>query len=143
MKKMLVFLLMLLLPLQVAWSAAAVFCQHENDTPRHWGHHQHMADAPCQQTRLWNQAQSAASSDTASNHPDTLNEYKKTNPSHGFSLTSHSDHLTGNQPALNPLLAPLTLVLHAHDYVLKQWPFSLAFYQPPVLEQPKPPLWPA
>ena len=32
---------MLILPLQYAWSAAAVYCQHEQRAPAHFGHHAH------------------------------------------------------------------------------------------------------
>ena len=50
MKVLIVVLMAILLPLQAAWSAAAVFCcQHENRTAWHWGHHQHSMDAACQQ----------------------------------------------------------------------------------------------
>lgn len=39
---------MLILPVQYAWSAAAVYCQHEQGAPVHFGHHahQHKEDAP-------------------------------------------------------------------------------------------------
>lgn len=33
---------MVLLPVQFAWSAAAAYCQHENGTSRHFGHHAHV-----------------------------------------------------------------------------------------------------
>lgn len=32
---------MLLLPAQYTWSAAAVYCQHEQNSPFHFGHHAH------------------------------------------------------------------------------------------------------
>jgi hypothetical protein len=41
MKKYLLILLMLMLPVQYAWSAAAVYCQHEQGAPSHFGHHAH------------------------------------------------------------------------------------------------------
>ena len=40
-KKYLLILLMLILPVQYAWSAAAVYCQHEQGAPSHFGHHAH------------------------------------------------------------------------------------------------------
>lgn len=36
---------MLILPLQYAWSAAAVYCQHEQASPSHFGHHAHQHEA--------------------------------------------------------------------------------------------------
>lgn len=52
MKVFIVVLMAILLPLQAAWSAAAVFCQHESRTTWHWGHHQHNTDAACQQSNF-------------------------------------------------------------------------------------------
>lgn len=46
MRRLLACLLALLLPLQLAWGAAAAYCQHET-APRgsaHFGHHQHVHD---------------------------------------------------------------------------------------------------
>lgn len=40
-KKYLLILLMLILPVQYSWSAAAVYCQHEQGSPFHFGHHAH------------------------------------------------------------------------------------------------------
>ncbi|WP_332877392.1 cation efflux protein, CzcI family [Massilia sp. S19_KUP03_FR1] len=45
MKRLLLILLMLILPVQYAWSAAAVYCQHEQNAPVHFGHHAHQHDA--------------------------------------------------------------------------------------------------
>jgi len=44
-KKYLLILLMLILPVQYAWSAAAVYCQHEQKSPFHFGHHAHQHKA--------------------------------------------------------------------------------------------------
>jgi hypothetical protein len=44
-KKYLLILLMLLLPAQYSWSAAAVYCQHEQSSPFHFGHHAHQHQA--------------------------------------------------------------------------------------------------
>lgn len=41
MKKYLLILLMLILPAQYTWSAAAVYCQHEQNAAYHFGHHAH------------------------------------------------------------------------------------------------------
>jgi hypothetical protein len=44
-KRFFLILLMLILPVQYSWSAAAVYCQHEQDSPVHFGHHAHQHDA--------------------------------------------------------------------------------------------------
>lgn len=44
-KKLLLIFLMMLLPVQYTWSAAAVYCQHEQDAPPHLGHHAHQHKA--------------------------------------------------------------------------------------------------
>lgn len=41
MKKLILILLMFILPAQFAWSAAAVYCQHEKGARLHFGHHTH------------------------------------------------------------------------------------------------------
>ncbi len=40
-------LLLVLLPLQLSWAAAASYCRHEAQAPgaAHWGHHQHRTHA--------------------------------------------------------------------------------------------------
>lgn len=71
-KKLLLIFLMLLLPVQYTWSAAAVYCQHEQNAPSHLGHHAHqhkataneakepgkvkMADADCAYCHLFSHA---------------------------------------------------------------------------------------
>lgn len=40
-KKFLILVLMLLLPAQYSWSAAAAYCQHEKGSAFHFGHHAH------------------------------------------------------------------------------------------------------
>ena len=49
-KKILLIVLMLILPVQYSWSAAALYCQHEQNAPSHFGHHAHQhtmePDAP-------------------------------------------------------------------------------------------------
>jgi hypothetical protein len=44
MRRLVVLLFALILPLQFAWSAAAAYCQHETDAvaSRHFGHHSHV-----------------------------------------------------------------------------------------------------
>lgn len=39
--RVVLLLLVMLLPYQAAWSAAAAYCSHENETRRHFGHHEH------------------------------------------------------------------------------------------------------
>lgn len=54
MMRIFALLLAVLLPLQLAWGAAAVYCQHEK-TPQgaaHFGHHQHVHHADQRHTKL-------------------------------------------------------------------------------------------
>jgi hypothetical protein len=44
-KKLLLILLLTILPIQHAWSMAAVYCQHEPATVTHFGHHGHQHQA--------------------------------------------------------------------------------------------------
>ncbi|MYN43212.1 DUF2946 domain-containing protein [Duganella sp. FT109W] len=45
MKKILLILLLTILPIQYAWSMAAVYCQHEENKVSHFGHHGHQHQA--------------------------------------------------------------------------------------------------
>lgn len=45
MRKLLLILLLTILPLQYAWSMAAVYCQHEPAKVTHFGHHGHQHQA--------------------------------------------------------------------------------------------------
>ncbi|WP_332856617.1 hypothetical protein [Duganella sp. S19_KUP01_CR8] len=45
MKKILLILLLTILPIQYAWSMAAVYCQHEPAKVTHFGHHGHQHQA--------------------------------------------------------------------------------------------------
>lgn len=45
MKKLLLILLLTILPIQYAWSMAAVYCQHEPAKVSHFGHHGHQHQA--------------------------------------------------------------------------------------------------
>lgn len=41
-KKLLIILMLMVLPLQFSWAAAAAYCQHEiNPATTHYGHHEH------------------------------------------------------------------------------------------------------
>lgn len=40
-KKLLIICLLIVLPLQYSWAAAAAYCQHENEQSQHFGHHAH------------------------------------------------------------------------------------------------------
>jgi hypothetical protein len=44
-KKLLLILLLTILPIQYAWSMAAVYCQHEPAKVSHFGHHGHQHQA--------------------------------------------------------------------------------------------------
>lgn len=49
-KRLLIILMLLALPLQFSWAAAAVYCQHEEaSTTQHFGHHEHKHDAEADQ----------------------------------------------------------------------------------------------
>jgi hypothetical protein len=41
MKRLLLILLLTVLPMQMAWAAAATYCQHERASTSHFGHHDH------------------------------------------------------------------------------------------------------
>jgi hypothetical protein len=45
MKKFLLILLLMAIPFQYFWAAAAVYCQHEKDSTTHFGHHGHQHKA--------------------------------------------------------------------------------------------------
>ena len=150
MKNVLLFVLMLLLPLQVSWSAAAVFCQHESTAAWHWGHHVHEVD--CQQDSQQPQQKdiktSASKADTAKgmspadvalkNLLDSGNDASK----HKFNLGSHADHLNINQHVIKQQHATST-DFQQRVALLSFVALPAACYQSPVLEQPEPPLWPA
>jgi hypothetical protein len=44
-KKLFLILLLTILPIQYAWSMAAVYCQHETSKVTHFGHHGHQHQA--------------------------------------------------------------------------------------------------
>ncbi|ONG41341.1 hypothetical protein BKE30_05055 [Alkanindiges hydrocarboniclasticus] len=70
-------------------------------------------------------------------------DLKKDNKSHTFTLVNHSDHLTGNQPGLNPNPQAILTQPCLQDHMAVRQSLSPVLYQSPVLEQPKPPVWPA
>lgn len=41
MKRFFLIFLLMVLPLQYSWAAAAAYCQHENEPTTHFGHHSH------------------------------------------------------------------------------------------------------
>ncbi|MYM91950.1 hypothetical protein GTP91_32830, partial [Rugamonas sp. FT82W] len=45
MKKILLIVLLTILPIQYAWSMAAVYCRHEPAKAAHFGHHGHQHQA--------------------------------------------------------------------------------------------------
>lgn len=150
MKVFIVVLMTIVLPLQAAWSAAAVFCQHESRTTWHWGHHQHSIDAVCQQSSFMHNVDNKSTDSNAGSAISKLFAQQNQNPdlkknasAHAFTLVNHSDHLTVNQPGLNssPQVGLVQPVMHEHQAV--RLSLSPALYQSPVLEPPKPPLWPA
>lgn len=136
MKNSVVLLLMLMLPLQTVWGVAALYCQHESSsTGWHWGHHEHQADAACQSLN-----QPPADSHTISALDSNS---KKTDQSYAFQIANHSDHIQANPLGLNPVQFQVLIPL-PDDFLAAHISQHLPlFYQPPVLEQPKPPLWSA
>lgn len=136
MKNSVVLLLMLMLPLQTVWGVAALYCQHESSsTGWHWGHHEHQADAACQPLN-----QPPADSHTISALDSNS---KKTDQSHAFQIANHSDHIQANPLGLNPVQFQVLIPL-PDDFLAAHISQHLPlFYQPPVLDQPKPPLWSA
>ncbi len=145
MKNSVVLLLMILLPLQTAWGVAALFCQHEsNSTQWHWGHHEHQADAACQQIikKLTQPSTQSYNKAVDTNLLQHGSNSKKSDQAHAFQMANHSDHLQTNPLGLNPPVFP-PLMSTIADFLSVQLVTTLPlFYQPPVLEQPKPPLWP-
>ncbi|RYY78027.1 MAG: hypothetical protein EOO69_12425 [Moraxellaceae bacterium] len=145
MKVFIVVLMAILLPLQAAWSAAAVFCQHESRTTWHWGHHQHVVDAACQQSALHTKNPDSQKNNTFEKNATFQEDVTNNKNSKPYSaiVVNHSDHLTGNQLGLNPnpQVVPMQPSVQDHKAALQS--LSPALYQSPVLEQPKPPVWPA
>lgn len=139
MKNILVLLLMIMLPLQASWSAAAVFCQHETTLSGHWGHHQHEPDASC--------STNASNADQQGTQLDNTQLDKQSSSSdfsvkHKLNLASHSDHLNVNQQAIKQQDA-IDPQLQQSTYAMIFAALPLVFYQSPILEQPEPPLWSA
>ncbi len=104
---------MITLPFQASWSAAAVFCQHENEAISiwHWGH-----------------------------HPTCNLKITHKTPKHKTNFATHSDHLNINHQAIEQ---KESLALSASQVMLSiDFPYEPSIlYQSPVLEQPEPPLW--
>lgn len=166
-RPIIIFLLMILLPLQAAWSVAAVWCQHENGGQWHWGHHGHISDASCQSARSQvvvsdasddsaqaNNSKSPsidkAGDDKTDNNKTTNNQTinnqissDKKSPSHPFGMMNHSDHLNTSPLGLYSPAQALLLPRYVLEHALMRQPLPLNFYQSPVLEQPKPPRWSA
>lgn len=158
-RPIIIFLLMILLPLQAAWSVAAVWCQHENGGQWHWGHHGHISDASCQSARSQvlvsddsaqaNNSSKSPSADKTDNDKTTNNQTinnqisgDKKSPSHPFGMMNHSDHLNTSPLGFYPPAQALLMPRYALEHALIRQPLPLNFYQSPVLEQPKPPRWP-
>lgn len=134
MKNILVLLMMIMLPLQASWSAAAVFCQHETTMSWHWGHHQHEPDATC--------SADAKATDQQSNSVDQQSNTGDTSSKHKLNLASHSDHINVNQQAIKQQGSEKPDAKQA-SYSVIFATLPVVFYQSPILEQPEPPLWSA
>ncbi|RBA23547.1 cation efflux protein, CzcI family [Herminiimonas fonticola] len=52
MKRLLIILMLIVVPLQLSWAAAAVYCEHEsNPKTVHFGHHEHQHIASAEETK--------------------------------------------------------------------------------------------
>jgi len=88
-KKLFFILLLVILPLQTSWAAAAAYCQHEQTSDTHFGHHTH-------QHEIKKELQKDASADKSTGgHSDC--GYCHLYCQASFLSTSLSLHL-GNQP---------------------------------------------
>lgn len=100
-KKWLLILLLLVLPLQISWAAAAVYCQHEQEAAvAHIGHHEHQHPAQVD----------------ASDDQDGQNELPQVHSDcgycHGVSQAAFLSHLS-------PMMMPtglLTAEPHSHAF---------------------------
>jgi hypothetical protein len=71
-KKLLLIFLLMLLPLQFSWAAAAPYCQHEQEqTTQHLGHHSHLHEAK-------------ADADANGDAPDGVADYSATHDDCGY-----------------------------------------------------------
>lgn len=114
MRTLLTILLMVLLPLQASWGAAAEFCRHENEasTAWHWGHH-----LACKM--------------------QTNTKAVKHKP-----LVCHCDHLKISHQAIE--LQTTSNSGGGFIVQMMHFPsFAPVLYQSPILEQPEPPSWSA
>ncbi len=126
MNRILTFIVIFLLPLQLSWGTAAIFCQHEVDNQWHWGHH--AEEAECQKID--------------SNNNAKKDNFTKSEKKHAVHIACHADHLNIKQQGTVPLdLLGLLIPKSYESGPLIQ--FTANFYQSPFLEKPKPPRWPA
>ncbi len=139
MKNVLLFVLMILLPLQASWSAAAVFCQHETTISTHWGHHTHENDDCQQDGSQLSQKDLKSVTNADSGYPSDKTD---TATKHKFNLSTHTDHLNVNQHVIKQQPAA-AMDFKQRVQLLTFVALPQALYQSPVLEQPEPPLWPA
>lgn len=139
MKNVLLFVLMLLLPLQASWSAAAVFCQHESTISTHWGHHTHENDDCQQDGSQLSQKDLKLAAHADSGYPSDKTD---TATKHKFNLSTHADHLNINQHVIRQQHGT-SIDMTQRVQLLTFVALQQALYQSPVLEKPKPPLWPA
>lgn len=51
MKRLLLIFLLIALPFQYSWAAAAAYCQHEKAHPTHFGHHAHDHQAQAEDSK--------------------------------------------------------------------------------------------
>ena len=108
-KKILLILLMVLLPVQFAWSAAAVYCQHEKGGSLHFGHHTHEHKDKAEQ-KIGDSKLTKADNDCEYchlfYHPYLTNEVLRLAPSENvdhaaLTHTSYSSHIPNRPPKPN------------------------------------------
>jgi hypothetical protein len=110
-KKLLFIFLLMVLPLQYSWAAAAVYCQHEQEHSTHFGHHSH-------------QHQAEAKSDDESDD--------------GSSLKVHADCVTCHGGAVGVMTMPFESALHEPSVAVNAANTSLLISTlPPRPERPK------
>lgn len=102
MKRLLIILMFLIVPLQLSWAAAAAYCEHEtNPSTVHFGHHEHKHIASTDEAKIdGSKSAAAADSDCTSCHLGGIAILTMPAPSMALDLVSAPSITAGN-----PLLA--------------------------------------
>tara|TARA_R110001599_G_scaffold64023_1_gene178315 strand:- start:12557 stop:12916 length:360 start_codon:yes stop_codon:yes gene_type:complete len=102
MKRLLIILMFLIVPLQLSWAAAAVYCEHEtNLSSVHFGHHEHKHIASADEVKTETSKSAAAvDGDCPTCHLGGIAILNMPIPMMALDLISASSIIAGN-----PLLA--------------------------------------